>query len=491
MLVHWILLIFVGFHVVVVPAALLTAPQFFELYNASSHRNHLPYCSVSNIFHGTWTYREHNSGAPLLPTMKEIISVSYATCPETLLTINSTDNAPFLGKPLQYSCDPSQIKPAQFIPHHCHIMHELVAAGLLARKLGSYHSEVGHKPLQVVVMGDSIGGELFVALDCMLHEKKLTSLVNTTFVWETYFRNDLPCDGRCTALDEQGSKFRKQQRDLEYGSQCERCPDGVRHYITEFEYNSKWKQLIPADADCLVLNSGSWYSSFRGMNSTVRYEETIRMVIVPTLVKLMQANPNLQVYWVDLPPYVGNLTHGTVAGLLMRRFNNRFTKLESSTDSGDPNERIDLCRDICRHCNDDAFLANNTEADKWFLRRGCDRCLLTEAYDWHIMHEKDQIAETYMSAIGVHFMNSRPALYPRKIADPLISVEGLHWWYVLLTAHVLVLDNLTNRFSYFLQQSWAQYCAHISSQGIAAPACFEYWKSLNDKLRMHWCRVYK
>jgi hypothetical protein len=44
------------------------------------------------------------------------------------------------------------------------------------------------------------------------------------------------------------------------------------------------------------------------------------------------------------------------------------------------------------------------------------------------MHEKDQIAENYLSAIGVHFLNTRPALLPRKIVDPMVSVDGLHWW---------------------------------------------------------------
>jgi hypothetical protein len=400
----------------------------FDPYLHLDHHVDLPYCSLSNIFHGTWTYKEYNDDVPLITTWSQMISSSFETCPGTLETVKSSPTR-LERQPLFYSCDPSQIKPAQFIPHNCRIMQEHIAAHKLSRKMQQIQTGTDYyRPLQVVFLGDSIGGQLLVALDCLLIEKNFTHLMDITYIWENYFREDMPCDDKCTLLNEDGANFRKSQMGVELDNKCEHCPDGVRHSIAEFEHNSAWKLKIPRNTDCLILNSGAWYFWLAKLNSTLRYEETIRMVIVPALIELKRARSNLQVYWLNLPPFVGNLTHGIIADRLIHRFKDQFSRFGFSMPSGVAQEPISLCRDICGMPNSDTFLANATEFDKLFFNRACGRCIFTDTYDWHLMHEKDQIAENYLSAIGVHFLNTRPALLPRKIVDPMVSVDGLHWW---------------------------------------------------------------
>jgi hypothetical protein len=62
----------------------------FDPYLHLDHHVDLPYCSLSNIFHGTWKYKEYNDDVPLITTWSQMISSSFETCPGTLDTVKSS-----------------------------------------------------------------------------------------------------------------------------------------------------------------------------------------------------------------------------------------------------------------------------------------------------------------------------------------------------------------------------------------------------------------
>jgi hypothetical protein len=189
---------------------------------------------------------------------------------------------------------------------------------------------------------------------------------------------------------------------------CEGCHNGTRVSIHDYELNSIWKQHITPEIDYLVLNMGAWYSYYSHvLNSTTRYEEALRLVIVPTMIRLLAERPKLRIFWTDMPPfvkkyaynaYLANLTEylWVESGVCYDKFGNKTNCTQA--------EALQLWRDFYR--------------SKRSVR----------AFEWHLMDEKNELAQKYLSATGAHYVNTRPALLPRKTADPMVTVDGLHWW---------------------------------------------------------------
>jgi hypothetical protein len=206
-------------------------------------------------------------------------------------------------------------------------------------------------------------------------------------------------------------------------NKCDACKDGIRRHITNYTLNSNWTKHIPSNTDFLVLNMGAWYSYFGSiMNSTDRYEETLRLVLVPAVQQLRILSPKLKIFWMDLPPFV-------------KTYENPWSSKGVST--------IDYCTSVEKNLAPSRDVINNTlvsvkdsepQTDAQHIRakRSFFQCLRSidnfESFEWHHMRDKDDLASKYLSKVGVLFLDTKPALIPRKTADAEVAVDGLHWW---------------------------------------------------------------
>lgn len=188
---------------------------------------------------------------------------------------------------------------------------------------------------------------------------------------------------------------------FEFEESCRGCPDGKRRSIDDAETNAKWAEVLfspHSKIDFLILNSGAWYSTACHIkNSTIQYEEMLQYALLPSLKKLMLLNSKMQVYWVDLPPYVAE--------------NNSTPFLDK--------------KNVIANGNSSAMIPEVLEI---LVTREFIKHTASEQFEWKLMQEKNDQARKYLVPAGVHFLNTRPALLPRKEYDPMISVDGLHWW---------------------------------------------------------------
>jgi uncharacterized membrane protein len=204
-------------HLVLVTLLVVKMVTSAHSFAVNSHSRHdkRELCSANQIFHGSWTYGKHgdvDEHFPDVNTEHEMVAVSYQHCPRTLNRLNSKT---WLGLEYQagdYSCDPRRTIPAQFEPNDCEIMHEHQAVAHIRQTLGHINSTANNqRPINVLFLGDSIGGQLFIALDCILQHKNLEHYVNITYFPEMLFRRDIPCEHNCTLPGEEGKKYRQEQ----------------------------------------------------------------------------------------------------------------------------------------------------------------------------------------------------------------------------------------------------------------------------------------
>jgi hypothetical protein len=157
-------------------------------------------------------------------------------------------------------------------------------------------------------------------------------------------------------------------------NKCQRCPDGVRHTLQDFDRNSVWVNNIPTTTDYLVLNMGAWYSYFSNIiNSTDRYEETLKYVLVPVMQKLLQDRPHLQIYWLDLPPFTRENFTDTAAE---EYYGRRPPVKQNGTE------------------------AEHAQFIRWTFKYGN----INEAFEWELMEEKNALAKKWLTPIGVHYL---------------------------------------------------------------------------------------
>jgi hypothetical protein len=196
----------------------LTAGTTARAYAVNSYSRHdtSEFCSANQLFQGSWTYGKHTDTSEQFPaanTVHDMVAASYQHCPRTRNRIKSSTWMALENQVEDYSCDPGLLIPAQFEPSHCRIMHEHQAISHIRQSLGLINStKNSHRPITVLFLGDSIGGQLLVALDCVLHEKNLAQYVNLLYAPEYLFRRDIPCEHNCTLPGEEGEKYRQQQK---------------------------------------------------------------------------------------------------------------------------------------------------------------------------------------------------------------------------------------------------------------------------------------
>jgi hypothetical protein len=246
-------------------------------------------------------------------------------------------------------------------------------------------------------------------------------------------------------------------------NECDACKDGYRWHITNYTHNSRWLKAIPADTDFLVMNMGAWYSLFGHiLNSTDRYEETLRLVLVPAVQDLLTRFPNLKVFWTDLPPYIkahhdSSMSQSSSAEEYCAQGDKALTNLggflkSASTEATDG---------IAQYTE-----AQNIQRNRLFLK-----CMTSmnarnsiENFEWHLLRDKDALAKKYLTPLGVNFLDTKPALIPRKTMDPEVSVDGIHWWYVsvLPAKHFLYLLSVAIPGPTLCPRSWRKHCSTFS-----------------------------
>ena len=230
----------------------------------------LPPCNKYTIFQGKWKYfnisaHAYNMTNKINRTHIDDIEEAYNQCPDTLTLIQSHI---FLQHQVQYACHAEQTQ-AVWVPSNCRIMspHQsllhiynindksaaaaiaktsaassILAASQRRRQLhtteqhsninnsvsisssstsrpnmaprrgeGIYHSSImptGHPKINITVLGDSISGQLFIAMHCLLASRNLLDFVNMNYNLELLYRRDIPCVHNCTLPGESGSTFR-------------------------------------------------------------------------------------------------------------------------------------------------------------------------------------------------------------------------------------------------------------------------------------------
>jgi hypothetical protein len=185
----------------------------------------VPYCNISNVLIGEWKYRDIQDASlryvSNVTTLQDMITESYGRCPRTLLRVSNAEKLRY--QPQDYSCDPRYTAPAYWVPSDCQIMSPRVAIARLThwrRQLDEYgivdsvaktsHEKNAHA-INIHFLGDSIGGQFFVAMDCIVNSVNMSHVINVTYGVEALFRYDIPCDANCTLPGTIGARFRKSQ----------------------------------------------------------------------------------------------------------------------------------------------------------------------------------------------------------------------------------------------------------------------------------------
>lgn len=195
---------------------------------------------------------------------------------------------------------------------------------------------------------------------------------------------------------------------------CYGCKDGIKHSFDEVEFNAEWaKDLFhaKADFDYLVLNSGAWYCGESAiLNSTQSYEDMLKYMLLPTLKTLRVIHPKIQIYWLDLPPIVVLNATDPFQALKYAILKNSYVSRSVSNATSSLPTTVSEALEI--------------QVEREYFKN----FKYKESYEWNTMKAKNELARKYLTPMGVHYLDTRPALLPRKQTDPMVSADGLHWW---------------------------------------------------------------
>ena len=298
---------------------------------------YLPLCSYLNIFNGNWTF----SAAPRKVN-------AWASCPLYQQGIIQLDSYArhHEGK---FSCLDLIHTKATYRAHECNIL-----------PIRDSFQAVASTNKAIVYIGDSLIMQLYLAAQCSAELFGVSQTLKSVVIQDLFLRNDIPCDPRCLTNE----TFRLQDT---WVHPCWACRSGKRKEFSTFETDpDSWHNRLPSSPlSAVVLSSGAWYNTFKGIiNSTATYIEMLHKVgpILRSINKVRSA----EVFWVGLPPIVIHPGHD-----------------------------------------------NETRA---------------YMYEWIAYADKDRIAKEILQAYGVNFIDTDRLTRYRKFIDLNTSADGMHWW---------------------------------------------------------------
>lgn len=227
-------------------------------------------CSKYNIFQGKWAYYE-----------KFKVLDPFAICPNTLDEI--LHNRYLKDQTTKWPCYNNTYTLAHFQPQSCHWL--------------SMKESVEHlKGQSITLVGDSIMGQLYIALLCAIEANGYPrDHLTISYYNDAMLRPDMPCDEKCLKI--------KNYTDPKFFMACYACPKGIFYaFNSSFEtYPDYWVAKMPQNTTTLVLSSGAWYNLWKKIKSPLNtYYETIDK-LSPMLQRFIKKE-HRKVFWIELPP---------------------------------------------------------------------------------------------------------------------------------------------------------------------------------------------
>jgi hypothetical protein len=249
---------------------------FFLTVASTELPSHPPdlYCNLQNIFNGSWTYGD----------IINVPSNPYHHCPNTLQSISETT---LKDQPAKWSCLNSSYYSAHYSPSSsCHI-----------RSISHSLKLLSHRHL--IFIGDSLMGEMYIALSCAAEQYSLHHSLTLQFIHELFLRPDFPCHPLCLT----NTTFLHQQIQSGLFHQCFQCSLGIRTFFDQsYLHNPKyWPYKVQtSNATSVLVNVGAWYNYFHQMIQPLEtYTQTLQKNL-PIFHHLKQHG--VIFYWLDVPP---------------------------------------------------------------------------------------------------------------------------------------------------------------------------------------------
>jgi len=158
-------------------------------------------------------------------------------------------------------------------------------------------------------------------------------------------------------------KFRQQKT---FKHPCWACrKTGIKQNFSNYLTDTQtWHHKLPKeDIGALVIGSGAWYNSFQGIMNSTSTYMETLHAIGPILHDL-NAKRGIEIFWVGLPPHNFNLTTANAS---------------------------------------------------------------MYGYEWIYFEQKDAIAKHILTPYGVTFVDTNVLTKSRKLKDPGIAADGIHW----------------------------------------------------------------
>lgn len=298
----------------------------------------LPLCTYTDIlFNSTWSYSP--------PLRREY---PWRMCPETEQFAHT--NTTLTHQHATFSCLKQKYRKAHFLTPGCNVL----------PLKESLHALQAHGT-KITYVGDSLSMQPYISLRCASEWFHVPKYQDISFQVDVFLRGDIPCDPRCLT----DPAFRNNNTIHPLRHPCFACRDkDPRIFVNYASSPEEWHHKLPNATTALIIGSGAWYNSFKGIiNSTVTYTETLS-VLGPILQDLKRTR-NIETFWQGLPPHNMNLS--------------------------------------------------TANSSMW-------------GYEWIYYPEKDALAKSILEPYGVVFIDTDKLTKERKARDPLVAADGLHWW---------------------------------------------------------------
>lgn len=231
------------------------------------------WCNLHNIFHGSWEY-----GKTIYVTPNP-----YHSCPKLLKKISTTT---LRDQPGKWSCLNSSYYSAKYSPYNCDIRSLSTSLKLLQGK-------------HLTFIGDSLMGEIYIALSCTAERLGLHNSITFQFIHELFLRPDFPCDSKCLT----NSTFREQEIHSGLINACFQCTNGTKTYFNQsYIHNPKFwpSKVLSSNTTSVLISIGAWYNYYHLMYQPLHmYRQTlIRNIPIFHHMKRL----GILLYWLDVPP---------------------------------------------------------------------------------------------------------------------------------------------------------------------------------------------